>query len=76
MEMAAGQTVNFGYHPNELIEFIGSRGDYEFFVVDEYAGTMKLIEAFGPGGIGANVFCIPRNGPSRKRAAIEKYLMK
>lgn len=76
MEMATGQTQNFGYHPNELIEFIGSRGDYEFFAVDEYAGTIKLIEAFGPGEIGANVFCIPRNAPPAKRAAIEKYLVK
>lgn len=76
MEMAVAQTGNFGYHPNDLIEFIGSHADYEFFVVDEYQGFVELIKSFPPGHIGANVFCIPRNTPPEKRAAISEYLVK
>jgi len=76
MEMAAAQTAQFGYHPNDLIEFISEAADYEFFAVNEYNGTARLIERFEDGDIGANVFCIPRNASPDKRAVIEQYLNK
>lgn len=74
MEMAAEQTANFGYEPNALIEFMGVRGDYEFFAANEYNGTVRQIDAFPAGDIGANVFCVPRSAPVEKRDAIRKYL--
>lgn len=61
MEMALGTTRHFGYLPNLLIEFIGSRGDYEFFSVDEVRSKLRRIERFADDDIGANVFCIPRS---------------
>ena len=74
MEMAVGQTGNFGYHPNELVEFIAQRGDYEFFAVDEYKGKLESITGFADGHIGANVFCIPRNAAAERRTAIESFI--
>jgi FkbM family methyltransferase len=60
MEMALQQTRNFGYLPNDLIEFIGARGNYGFFAVDELNGKLRRIDGFAPDDIGANVFCVPR----------------
>lgn len=74
MEMATGQSENFGYHPNDLIEFIRSSADYEFFAIDEYEGTARSIERFEEGDIGANVFCIPRSLDD-KRAVLREYLI-
>lgn len=76
MEMAAAQTANFGYHPNELIDFIGSHGDYEFFAVDEYKGTARCIDRFEADEIGANVFCIPSSALPEKKAAMSEYIEK
>lgn len=59
MEMALQQTRNFDYKPNDLIEFIGARGDYEFYAVDELREKLRRIDGFPPEDIGANVFCIP-----------------
>ena len=61
MEMALEQTRHFGYLPNDLIDYIGSRGEYEFFSVDEIRGTLRQITEFAVNDIGANVFCIPRH---------------
>lgn len=60
MEMALQTSSNFNYVPNDLIEFIGSRRDYDFYAVDEVNGSLKKIAGFPEGDIGANVFCIPR----------------
>jgi FkbM family methyltransferase len=60
MEMALQQTRNFDYKPNDLIEFISARGDYEFYAVDELRGKLRKIDGFPPDDIGANVFCVPR----------------
>ena len=60
MEMARQQTSNFDYLPNDLIEFIGANGDYNFYAVNEFDTKLCLIEGFKPYDIGANVFCIPR----------------
>jgi FkbM family methyltransferase len=74
IEMALGTTVSFGYHPQELIEFLDSHAEYEFFAVDEYQGTVRQIKGFAKDEIGANVFCIPRTGPDRNRDVINDYL--
>jgi FkbM family methyltransferase len=60
MEMALQTTRNFDYVPNDLIEFIGSRREYDFYAVDEINGALKSITGFAEGDIGANVFCIPQ----------------
>ena len=60
MEMALEQSRHFGYLPNDLINFIGSRGDYEFYAADEIRNKLRLIDGFADDDIGANVFCIPR----------------
>lgn len=60
MEMALQQTSNFDYVPNDLIEFIGSWREYDFYAVDEINGRLKSINGFAEGDIGANVFCFPR----------------
>ena len=61
MEMALEQARHFGYLPTDLIDYIGSRGEYEFFSVDEIRGTLRQITEFSINDIGANVFCIPRH---------------
>jgi len=58
-EMAAKQTKNFDYLPNDIIEYITARAAYDFYAVDETTGVMKCIEGFAGSDIGANVFCIP-----------------
>lgn len=60
MEMALQTTSNFGYVPNDLIEFINSQAEYDFYAVNEINGALKKIDGFSEGDIGANVFCIPR----------------
>ena len=59
MEMALEQTRHFGYLPNDLINFIGSRGDYEFYAADEIRNKLRRIDGFADDDVGANVFCIP-----------------
>ena len=75
IEMAAEQTRNFGYGPNDLVRFISDRADYDFFAVDEYRGTVRAIQGFGEDEIGANVFCIPKNGSDENRRIIQEYLV-
>lgn len=60
MEMALEQTGNFGYKPDDLIRFIAERVPYDFYAVNEYTNTLKLVTGFPPEDIGANVFCIPQ----------------
>lgn len=74
MEMALATTRNFGYLPDELIKFIGSRGDYEFYPADEARERLYRIDGFADDDIGANVFCVPVSAPEQKQAAIRKYL--
>jgi FkbM family methyltransferase len=59
MEMAVNTTSNFGYHPNDLIDFIRSAADYSFFVIDEAHRSLVQIEQFERDDPGANVLCIP-----------------
>ncbi|HMJ09145.1 MAG TPA: FkbM family methyltransferase [Pyrinomonadaceae bacterium] len=61
MEMALNQTRNFGYLPNDLIEFIAARADYDFFKIDEINAKLVKITGFAADDIGANVICIPKS---------------
>ena len=74
MEMALQQTKNFGYVPNDLIEFMRARADYEFFRVDEPREKLIKIDGFDADDIGANVICFPRLAYPDRSASIEKYL--
>lgn len=60
MEMALGNTKEFGYKPDEIISFIKETGDYVFFALDEIKRELKRIEGFADDDIGANVLCVPR----------------
>lgn len=60
IEMALEQTRNFGYLPNDLINFMRERAAYDFYKVNEIKATLKKIENFSSEDIGANVVCIPR----------------
>ncbi len=60
IEMALEQTRNFGYLPNDLINFMRERAAYDFYKVNEIKATLKKIEGFSSEDIGANVVCIPR----------------
>jgi FkbM family methyltransferase len=59
MEMALNQTKNFGYLPNDLIEYIRDRAHYNFYKIDEIEERLVKINAFDRNDIGANVICIP-----------------
>ncbi|MGB7070316.1 MAG: FkbM family methyltransferase [Pyrinomonadaceae bacterium] len=58
MEMASQQTANFGYTPNDLIDFLRKRADYRFFKIDETSRELIKIDRFLPDDIGANVLCV------------------
>jgi len=60
MEMALNQTRNFGYLPNDLIQFLRSRADYRFLKIDETNERLIEIDAFENDDMGANVLCLPR----------------
>ncbi len=60
VEMALASAKNFGYIPNDLIEFMRERAAYDFYAVDELKSKLKKIEGFAPDDIGANVICIPQ----------------
>lgn len=59
IEMALATTKGFGYLPNDLIEFIRSKADYDFYLIDELSSGLRKIDGFEPDDIGANVLCIP-----------------
>ena len=59
IEMALATTKGFGYLPNDLIEYIRARGDYDFYAIDETRFTLTQINGFEPEDIGANVLCLP-----------------
>lgn len=73
MEMALAQSSNFGYLPNDLIQFIAEYGEYDFFKVEELHHKLVRIDGFEPGDVGANVFCVPRDASERIRKVVEKY---
>lgn len=74
MEMALEQTRNFGYRPNDLIEFLRKHADYRFFKIDEIAFRLIEIEKFDEDDIGANVLCIPADHCLDRFEAIAQYV--
>ncbi len=74
MEMALQQTENFGYLPNDLINFMRERADYDFYKVDEIKNKLIKIEGFEKDDIGANVICFPRGFYQDRFAALQNYL--
>jgi FkbM family methyltransferase len=71
MEMALATTKSFGYLPNDLIQFIKSRGDYRFFVLDELKFQLEEIEGFTLSQIGANVLCLPKSQFDERSMGLE-----
>jgi FkbM family methyltransferase len=59
IEMAEATSRGFGHLPNDLIEFMQSRANYEFYAVDEVVAKVFPISGFAPDEIGANVLCVP-----------------
>ncbi len=74
MEMALQQTKNFGYLPNDLINFLGERAEYDFYKVDEFETRLTKINGFDETDIGANVICFPRGFYRERFEALRKYL--
>lgn len=70
MEMALETSRHFGYTPNDLIEFIKSQAEYEFYSIDEYQIKLNKISGFAKEDIGANVLCVPKN---QFRERLEKF---
>lgn len=66
IEMALATTRGFDYLPNDLIEFMRNKADYDFFAIDETYCLLRQINGFDPKDIGANVFCFPRTFDQRK----------
>lgn len=66
IEMALATTTGFGYMPNDLIEFIRHKAEYDFYSIDEKYFSLKQIKGFDPGDIGANVLCLPSDFDKRK----------
>lgn len=60
MEMALETAREFGYKPNDLIDFIRAQAAYDFFALDESAEKLVRIRGFSDEQIGANVLCVPR----------------
>jgi FkbM family methyltransferase len=74
MEMALQQTKNFGYLPNDLIEFMRGKAVYDFYKVDEINTKLVKIEGFQANDIGANVICFPREFYEDRFASLKNYL--
>ena len=59
VEMALATTRGFDYVPNDLIEFIRGKADYDFFAIDERGYKLTQISGFKADDEGANVLCLP-----------------
>lgn len=73
MEMALQQTSNFGYLPNDLIDFMRERAEYDFYKVDEPNTKLVKIDGFKADDIGANVIAFPRGYYRDRLASLENY---
>jgi len=73
MEMALATSKYFGYVPDDLLTFLSSSADYEFFVIDERSTKLRQIDAFGGSDPGGNVICLPRTRPEH-RNRIEEFI--
>ncbi|MEZ5425526.1 MAG: FkbM family methyltransferase [Pyrinomonadaceae bacterium] len=59
IEMALDTTRGFGYLPNDIVDFMRQKGDFEFYAIEEPNGGLKKIKGFEPDQKGANVLCRP-----------------
>ena len=59
MEMALNQTKHFGYKPDDLIQFLAQRGEFNFYSIDDVTQRLIPITGFASDDIGANVVCVP-----------------
>lgn len=60
IEMALDTTTGFNYYPNDLIEYLSSKRDYDFYAIDESRFSLKKISKINKNDKGANVLCVPR----------------
>lgn len=74
IEMALQQTKSFGYLPNDLIEFMRERANYDFYKIDEFKTKLIKIEGFEKDDIGANVICFPRNHYKERFEKLKKFI--
>lgn len=74
IEMALAQTANFGYLPNDLIEFMRARANYDFYRIDELNTKLIKFEKFPPQDIGANVICFPRGFYAEREKILKKNI--
>lgn len=72
MEMALETSKHFGYKPQDLIDFIKMRAEYDFFAIDDYRVKIKPIKDFAEADIGANVLCFPK---IRNAGKLEKFII-
>lgn len=59
IEMALGTTKGFSYLPQDLIDYMQSHAEYDFYAVLEPKGMLRRVKGFPPDDIGANVLCMP-----------------
>jgi FkbM family methyltransferase len=60
IEMALETSKNFGYKPNDLVEFINAQTPYDFYALNQIDLSLKKIEGFKDEEMGANVLCVPK----------------
>jgi len=60
MEMSPETSEALDHKPDDLITFIRSRADYDFFALDEKRRRLIPLKVFEDGSEGANVLCVPR----------------
>ena len=59
IEMALATTRGFGYLPEDLVQFLRARADYDLYAIGDLTGQLRPMDAFAPDDIGANVLCVP-----------------
>lgn len=73
MEMSLILSQRFGYLPDDLIRFIGSLAEYEFYRIDETRRTLVRMHGFSDGDLGAYVLCVPVRSEARIHSVVKKY---
>ncbi len=71
IEMALDTTRGFGYLPNDLIEYMRGKTDYEFYAIDEISFGLRRIEGFTAEDKGANVLCLPKGHYPERLAQLD-----
>jgi hypothetical protein len=74
MEMALQQTKNFGYLPNDLLDFFSGKANYDFYRIDENHTKLIKTEKIEKSDIGANFICFPQKVYDDRFESIKHYL--